>query len=165
MAVNVSYEGISLAEGAQVQPSELGLFLPLPAPMPVGSRLVLARSGEAQQGVRVTRVREGAEPGVYIVAEGAVVFPLVEEAAPASQVPQAVEPEVTTPSPPPTLLATAALVEVSSSGLGPEAGDGDADGDEDDTIVTITNGSEKPDANGERATRKGKRGKRGGGKR
>ena len=102
MSLNVLFEGISLAEGATVVPGELGLFLPLAAPMPVGTRLVLERPGRGRQRVRVNKVREGADPGVYIAAEGAIVFPLVEEheRAPGAAIaaPNPVASEVTAPS-------------------------------------------------------------------
>lgn len=110
MALNVLYEGITLAEGVEVRPGEDGLFLPLAAPMPVGTRLHVERAGQGRQRVRVRRVVEGEASGVFISAEGAQLFPLVEAAAVATstavsgpiaiQVPRPVEPEVTVPTPP-----------------------------------------------------------------
>jgi hypothetical protein len=80
MSVTVLYQGLELAQGVDVRLGELGLFLPLGAPMPVGTRLVLERPGVGQQPIRVNRVLEaGDASGVYIVAEGALVFPLIEE--------------------------------------------------------------------------------------
>lgn len=90
MSVTVLYQGLELAQGVDVRLGELGLFLPLGAPMPVGTRLVLERPGVGQQPIRVNRVLEaGDASGVYIVAEGALVFPLIEEQPAAAAPPSA----------------------------------------------------------------------------
>jgi len=100
-SVDVVYEGFVLAQGVEVRPEgEDGpqAFVPLAAPMPVGTRLELrVVAPEARPGspglpvlpVRVARVRESGESGVFIgsVEEGpldlsALHAPEPEEAAP-----------------------------------------------------------------------------------
>lgn len=83
MPVAVHWEGIELARDVTVRLRPGGFFVPLPAPMPVGTRLLVRRAGEAgPQEARVTRVDESkepeGEPGVYLMAEGELVFSLVE---------------------------------------------------------------------------------------
>lgn len=83
MPVDVHWEGIELARDVTVRLRPGGFFVPLPMPMPVGTRLLVRRAGEAgPQEARVMRVDEShepeGEPGVYLMAEGELVFSLVE---------------------------------------------------------------------------------------
>lgn len=73
MPVDVSYEGIVLARGAQVKQTPAGLFLALEPPMPVGT---LLHAGDSP--VRVARVHEGAGSGVIVVAVGEVALPAAD---------------------------------------------------------------------------------------
>lgn len=82
MPVDVSYEGVLVARGAEVKETPAGLFLALDAPMPVGTLLQL---GEAQ--VRVARVHEGVGPGVIVHAVDQVKLPTVDVVVSAESVP------------------------------------------------------------------------------
>src|SRR5579871_4082717 len=68
MPVDVLYEGVVLARGAQVKETPAGLYVALEAPMPVGTRLVLDESGRSSK-VRVARVHEGIGPGVVVLGD------------------------------------------------------------------------------------------------
>jgi hypothetical protein len=70
MIVDVSWDGVKLATGAQAREEGNGWFIELEQPMPVGTRLQL--DGEAQATVRVARVHEGLGAGMLVNAEGAV---------------------------------------------------------------------------------------------
>ena len=70
MIVDVSWDGVKLAAGAQAREQDGGWFVELEQPMPVGTRLVL--DGEAQATVRVARVHEGLGAGMLVKAEGAI---------------------------------------------------------------------------------------------
>src|SRR5437899_2035830 len=62
MAVDVLYEGVVLARGAEVRQTAAGLYIALDAPMPVGTTLALDEKGRAHR-VKVARVHEGIGPG------------------------------------------------------------------------------------------------------
>src|SRR5438128_2664572 len=68
MAVDVLYEGVVLARGAEVRQTAAGLYIALDAPMPVGTTLALDEKGRAHR-VKVARVHEGIGPGVVVVGE------------------------------------------------------------------------------------------------
>ena len=78
MIVDVSWDGVKLAAGAQTREEAGGWFIELEQPMPVGTRLTL--EGDAQATVRVTRVHEGLGAGMLVKAEGAVVSAAKPEA-------------------------------------------------------------------------------------
>ena len=167
MSVTVLYDGITLAEAVDVKVGELGVFLPLAAPMPVGTRLVLDKAGVGRQSIRVRKVTEGGpEPGVYIAAEGALVFPLVED----TDAPPDLAPERTVPDVSPSQLRREAT-RPEWPGPVPPATLASADGDgapipagadlDEDTLISPTG---PPLLDGD--TRSGRRrGKKGGGKR
>lgn len=64
MIVDVTWDGVALARGAQAREEDGGWFVELEHPMPVGTVLVL--DGEAQATVRVARVSEGAGAGMLL---------------------------------------------------------------------------------------------------
>ena len=68
VSVDVLFEGVVLAQGVALRAGEAGLFAPMPAPMPVGTRLDLAQ-GEARHVVRVARVSETGDVGMFLVGE------------------------------------------------------------------------------------------------
>ena len=70
MIVDVSWDGVKLAAGAQTREEAGGWFIELEQPMPVGTRLTL--EGDAQATVRVARVHEGLGAGMLVKSEGAV---------------------------------------------------------------------------------------------
>ncbi len=78
MIVDVSWDGVKLAAGAQAREEDSGWFVELEQPMPVGTRLTL--DGDARATVRVTRVHEGLGAGMLVKAEGAanVATPAVD---------------------------------------------------------------------------------------
>jgi hypothetical protein len=66
MVVDVLYEGLELAQAAETREQDGGLFVPLAAPMPVGTQLLL-RGSDGDQLVRVERVSEvPASSGVLV---------------------------------------------------------------------------------------------------
>src|SRR6185503_1414526 len=65
MIVDVLYEGLALAKGANAREEGKGAFVELEAPMPVGTRLTL-RSESGERLARVERVQEGATSGVEV---------------------------------------------------------------------------------------------------
>jgi hypothetical protein len=94
MLVDVTFDGVSLAKGANAHadgPGNNGWFVELEQPMPVGTLLTLA--GEAQAAVRVERVVEG-------VGAGMLVMPTtpVEKAKPAEVKPADVKPAEVKPA-------------------------------------------------------------------
>jgi hypothetical protein len=92
MVVDVLYEGLALARGANAREEGKGVFIELEAPMPVGTRLTL-RGPDGDKLARVERVKEGASSGVE------VRFVDVSEAHPAgarqANAPAHVEPDLT----------------------------------------------------------------------
>ena len=92
MVVDVLYEGLALARGANAREEGQGVFIELEAPMPVGTRLTL-RGPDGDKLARVERVKEGASSGVE------VRFVDVSEAHPAgarqANAPAHVEPDLT----------------------------------------------------------------------
>ena len=86
MIVDVSWDGVKLATGAQAREEAGGWFVELEQPMPVGTRLTL--EGEAQATVRVARVHEGLGAGMLVKAEGAVTH-APKQASKANATPEA----------------------------------------------------------------------------
>jgi hypothetical protein len=66
MIVDVTWNGMTLARGAQARTEPNGWFVELEQPMPVGTTLALA--GEAQATVRVAKVHEGLGAGMWVKA-------------------------------------------------------------------------------------------------
>ena len=89
MSVDVLYQGVVLARGAEVKAQGSGVFVALEQPMPVGTTVVLDERGQRRE-FRVGRVQEGSGPGV-------VVFPL----SPSQALP-AIDPPATAQEPPAT---------------------------------------------------------------
>jgi hypothetical protein len=87
LLVDVFYEGLVLARGLNLRVDGGAAFVDLEAPMPVGTRLVLAGSDGARAG-RVERVHEGQGAGMLVRFGEA----LPAQAAPASAPPAAEAP-------------------------------------------------------------------------
>jgi hypothetical protein len=68
MIVDVTWNGVTLAKGAQARSEGSGWFVELEQPMPVGTLLTL--EGEAQATVRVARVHEGLGAGMVVTVVG-----------------------------------------------------------------------------------------------
>jgi hypothetical protein len=83
MSVDVSYEGIVIARGAEVKETPAGQFLALETPMPVGTTLRL-HDGSSEHGVRVTRVHEGVCAGVIVAPASGSTPPSADGAVAAS---------------------------------------------------------------------------------
>lgn len=64
MTLDVTWDGVVLAKGAQAREQDGGWFVELEQPMPVGTRLEL--SGDTQAAVQVTRVHEGIGAGMVL---------------------------------------------------------------------------------------------------
>lgn len=76
MPVDVLYEGLVLAERAEPKRMPSGWFVPMAAPMPVGTRLAVVVDG-VKRAAQVARVQESAaEPGVFVVGEDGVAAAL-----------------------------------------------------------------------------------------
>jgi hypothetical protein len=65
MIVDVLYEGLALAKGAEARSDGDALFVELESPMPVGTRLVI-RTPEGERDARVEAVNEGLKSGVTV---------------------------------------------------------------------------------------------------
>src|SRR5262245_23649818 len=65
MIVDVLYDGLTVATGADAKSEGSGLFVAMSQPLPVGTRLVL-RSTEGEKVARIERVQEGDQPGVLV---------------------------------------------------------------------------------------------------
>ena len=66
MLVDVTFDGVSLAKGANARPDgNHGWFVEVEQPMPVGT--LLALSGETQAMVKVERVVEGVGAGMVLI--------------------------------------------------------------------------------------------------
>lgn len=68
MIVDVLYEGLVLAQGANARASNEGgdgLFVELESPMPVGTALVI-RTPDGERAGRVASINEGNGPGVTV---------------------------------------------------------------------------------------------------
>ena len=99
-ALNVVYEGLILAKGAEARATDAGLFVALAAPMPVGTRLDVEHAGEGgvtRRTVRVTRTVEvgGAGEVGVILADEAGGRVSLDDLFPGAHAPEAVAPEVT----------------------------------------------------------------------
>ena len=64
MTLDVTWDGVVLAKGAQAREQDGGWFVELEQPMPVGTLLQLA--GDTQGSVRVARVHEGLGAGMLM---------------------------------------------------------------------------------------------------
>jgi hypothetical protein len=64
MTLDVTWDGVVLAKGAQAREQDGGWFVELEQPMPVGTTLDLA--GEVQGRVQVARVHEGIGAGMIV---------------------------------------------------------------------------------------------------
>ncbi len=92
MIVDVTWDGVALARGAQARTEGDGWFVELEQPMPVGTLLTLA--GEAEATVRVARVHEGLGAGMLVKrAEARAAAAPAASAAPTSTVENEAEPE------------------------------------------------------------------------
>jgi hypothetical protein len=67
---DVLYQGLVLCTDVAVQKEPDGLFVEMPAPMPVGTTLGIRQEGELKQG-RVLRVHESIGAGVLVRFDGA----------------------------------------------------------------------------------------------
>jgi hypothetical protein len=65
MIVDVLYEGLPLARGANAREEGSGAFIELESPMPVGTR-VTVRGPDGDRPARVDKVHEGIGPGVVV---------------------------------------------------------------------------------------------------
>ena len=64
MTLDVTWDGVVLAKGAQAREQDGGWFVELEQPMPVGT--VLQVAGDTQATVRVARVHEGLGAGMLL---------------------------------------------------------------------------------------------------
>jgi hypothetical protein len=93
MVVDVLYEGLEVAKGAEAREQDGALFVSLASPMPVGTRLTL-RSDKGDQVARVEQVNEqsgGSGVLVRVVGAGVAVGPPPD--AEAGGAPEPPEPE------------------------------------------------------------------------
>ena len=86
MSVNVFYEGIALARDVVPTGEDGGCFVPVAAPMPVGTRLAVERGGE-RLAARVSHVVETGEPGIFLVGESGEPLRLDDAPAPTAVAP------------------------------------------------------------------------------
>jgi hypothetical protein len=86
MPVDVSWGGVSLAQGASCREQDGGWFIEVDQPMPVGTRLHL--TGDVDADVEVARVHEGAGAGM-VVKKTAAAASAPAASAPAASAPAA----------------------------------------------------------------------------
>jgi hypothetical protein len=96
MLVDVTFDGVSLAKGANARPDgNNGWFVEVEQPMPVGT--LLALSGEAQAMVQVARVVEGVGAGMLLLSVAPVEKGKPADAKPADAKPADAKPAEAAP--------------------------------------------------------------------
>lgn len=153
MSLDISYQGLPIAQQTSGQFEDGGLFVAHEAPMPVATGLLLA-VGERTVAAKVRRVREGNRAGMVIVAAEGQKFPrwLMElHPETAAKVSEIFEAEA--PPPPPVVEAPSApavpeaAAEAAPSAHTPDS-ESSSDDDDDGKASSKPSDGKKPAAGG-----------------